>query len=89
MSRFFSVAYLTVILISPKLPWWFRMALRSEQRQTSRPPCNGTRPPPNRAPELLPLKMGGRKTHSGKGAPSDRSKRDKAMEFSDSRLWES
>lgn len=28
-------------------------------------------------------------THSGYGAPSETSKRDEAMEFSDSRLWES
>lgn len=30
-----------------------------------------------------------RGTHSGYGAPSETSKRDEAMEFSDSRLWES
>lgn len=30
-----------------------------------------------------------RHTHSGYGAPSETSKRDEAMEFSDSRLWES
>lgn len=28
-------------------------------------------------------------THSGYGAPSERSNRDEAMEFSDRRLWES
>lgn len=28
-------------------------------------------------------------THAGYGAPSERSNRDEAMEFSDSRLWES
>lgn len=42
---------------------------------------------------LFPFPGGGRdtdrQTHSGYRAPSETSKRDEAMEFSDSRLWES
>lgn len=52
--------------------------------------------PATRIPHLIQIyfpswsrKPADRQTHSGYGAPSETSKRDEAMEFSDNRLWES